>query len=693
MGKIWFVFFACVVFFMWGVSARVDVINNSKEVYYLGEDISGSLAITRESDLSALLMVYLACGNKTFTFYAMPVVVKTGELKEISLPSFPVYGGLLGECVIRAEIKGFDGSLIEENEGSVFRISDYLEADISAEKEYVEQGGSLAYSVALKKEGSYNISAVFEKEDVKIGFFKNFSRDLFLFNFSLPKNIKRGEGAVTIIVFDKNGNNIKEIFDVGIRAVIANLSSRVEGEKFKPKEKVTITAELLDYSGERVEDNISVVLKNPEGKAIENFWIGSGKSKEIYLQAYSVPGYYNLSVKKGELESNVAFEVSVVQDIIVSVENGFLVLGNEGNVKQKSENVLNASSSGKVYSIPLSVDIKPGEKQRFGLEENLPEGKYELRIGLGNISHVLKEVYVEDDRPLPKKISQGLNSITGKAVINTEDKSNFFVFVIAIVFASLIVFFVVRNKLKAGFVIRTGGLEDAHERVVGGLKMSLDKERKLKKEMQELFEKYVGKEVLEFSKKNKYGMEKKEIAVLFTDMRGFSKLFDSLDALEVIKILNMYFKSTNEIIRINGGFINKFVGDSVMALFNAPKDEREFVLRAVRSGIKIRGEIARVNARLKKQGLNEIEVGIGIDVGKAAVGVLGSREKSEYTAIGVPVNVAFRLQSEGTGSQVLVSEKIYELLKERIDVEYVGEMNFRNISKPVKVYNVLGFKV
>ena len=111
-----------------------------------------------------------------------------------------------------------------------------------------------------------------------------------------------------------------------------------------------------------------------------------------------------------------------------------------------------------------------------------------------------------------------------------------------------------------------------------------------------------------------------------------------------------------------------------MALFNAVVEDKNHFMKAVKSALEIKKEIAVLNERLKKKGIAPIEVGIGVDSGLCAVGNLGSKDKLEFSAIGTPVNIAFRLQSMSEGN-VLITERVYQKIKDKIKVEDLRILN------------------
>ena len=202
-----------------------------------------------------------------------------------------------------------------------------------------------------------------------------------------------------------------------------------------------------------------------------------------------------------------------------------------------------------------------------------------------------------------------------------------------------------------------------------------------------MFGSYVDSNILK--KDFKPEIRNKEISVLFTDIRGFSKFFDTNDSNKIAEMLNMYFSKSSSIIKRNNGFVNKFIGDSVMALFNALTNDNNHLINSVKSAIEIKKEMRILNEKLKSISLEPIKVGIGIDSGVCSIGLIGSKEKQEFTAIGIPVNIAFRLQSISNG-EILITENVYTKLKDRIKANYFGEFEMKNIKEKIKVYRVFG---
>ncbi|MEO0225605.1 MAG: adenylate/guanylate cyclase domain-containing protein, partial [candidate division WOR-3 bacterium] len=156
--------------------------------------------------------------------------------------------------------------------------------------------------------------------------------------------------------------------------------------------------------------------------------------------------------------------------------------------------------------------------------------------------------------------------------------------------------------------------------------------------------------------------ERKKVTIMFTDIREFTPLAESLPPEEVVTILNQYLTSMTSIIFKYEGTIDKFLGDGLMAIFGAPISHPDDVLRATKSAVEIQNSLRLENIKREKANLRPIYVGIGINVGEAVVGNIGSRERLDYTVIGDSVNLASRLQEYARGGEVVVSEMVYQEL-------------------------------
>lgn len=222
-------------------------------------------------------------------------------------------------------------------------------------------------------------------------------------------------------------------------------------------------------------------------------------------------------------------------------------------------------------------------------------------------------------------------------------------------------------------------------------------EKNIKTKAVKAFKKYVDPQVVEnVIKSGNYEIElggsKVDIACLFVDIRGFTTISESLDPTDVVVIINEYLSLTSKAILNNKGTLDKYIGDATMAIYNAPFPTDDYIYNAVLTGIEIAAGSQEIEKKfLEKYGVT-VSFGIGINCGKAVVGNIGSNFRMDYTAIGDTVNTAARLEGKAKAKEILITEAVYEAVKDRINAEFVDSYQFKGKTEFVNTYRVLGKK-
>jgi len=218
-----------------------------------------------------------------------------------------------------------------------------------------------------------------------------------------------------------------------------------------------------------------------------------------------------------------------------------------------------------------------------------------------------------------------------------------------------------------------------------------------KKRVLKAFERYVAPEIVkelgrDESFESRLGGERRDIAVLFVDIRGFTTMSESLQPEQVVDILNEYLNLTSQSIFNNQGTLDKFIGDATMAVFNAPMDLDDYVFKAVCAANDMRKGAELLEKKLIEQFGNSVQFGIGVNCGPAIVGNIGSEKRMDYTAIGDTVNTAARLESNAKRGEILISETVYDRIKDRIEAEPVGELSLKGKTQKIATYRLLEIK-
>jgi adenylate cyclase len=186
----------------------------------------------------------------------------------------------------------------------------------------------------------------------------------------------------------------------------------------------------------------------------------------------------------------------------------------------------------------------------------------------------------------------------------------------------------------------------------------------------------------------KLGGRKAYITTLFADIRGFTSFSESVSPEELVSVLNHFLAAAADAVLEEEGTVDKFLGDAVMAWFNAPVPQPDHTLRAVRAALTIRNALPELILGLP-EGV-ELSFGVGINVGDAVLGLVGTEKRLDYTAIGDSVNTAKRIQENAAGGQILISESAYRLVSTSVQAVQVEPITAKGKREPVKVYEVIG---
>ena len=212
-----------------------------------------------------------------------------------------------------------------------------------------------------------------------------------------------------------------------------------------------------------------------------------------------------------------------------------------------------------------------------------------------------------------------------------------------------------------------------------------------KAKIQKAINKYLPYNVVENIDNITLGGKKKDITVLFADIRNFTAITESMDASTTTNILNEYFSALIPIIEEHKGTLNKFVGDAVLAVFGDPEKSSNHALDAVQCAYKMLKKVKYLQNKWLDEGKPKIEIGVGIATGETFVGNIGSQNRLEYTVIGDTVNTANRIESYNKvyKTNFLISESTYERVKKYVDAITIKNVSIRGKSNKINLYEVI----
>lgn len=253
--------------------------------------------------------------------------------------------------------------------------------------------------------------------------------------------------------------------------------------------------------------------------------------------------------------------------------------------------------------------------------------------------------------------------------------------------------------LRAGIVIPTvAGLTAVALTFVVLTAINLLSEKEHSSMLRATFGRYVSPQILDYilahPENVHLGGERRDLTILFSDIRGFTSISEAAEPEEVVEMLNEYLTKMVEILLAHGGTLDKFIGDAVMGFWNAPADDDDHPFHAVRCAIAMIEETARIRARWETGGKAAIRIGIGINTGEAVAGNIGAEQVWSYTVIGDAVNLASRLESKNKdySTEIIISEFTKARIGDAFETVYLDDVKVKGKDKAVKIYEVKGVK-
>ena len=429
------------------------------------------------------------------------------------------------------------------------------------------------------------------------------------------------------------------------------------------------------------EENFEFLLKtinelvNKELDIDPNFFLedrGEGTSEDhIYLAVNDLLDrrlfQSTISNKIGEIAENVSSFGETIKSIfqllikVIQIDMASLIIKDQDTLLYMTYDY-----------IPLNIDYKDEVKEIFFKEltnEFESWDKYQvIEKSFSNIPHDEKKRYINSSLFIPI-------TLRGKeigALLITTEIHNYFTEKIC----ETIKLFIKNSSIVIDNSMLFKNMND------------------MSKKMNETFSKFLPQEVIsEFMHKDEDAMligEKRNCAILFSDIRSFTELSESKEPEEIVELLNEYFSKMVSVIESKGGHIDKFIGDAILAIFGAPKSYVDNNLRAINAAIEMRKELDLFNEKAVKDGKTTIDIGIGIHSGEAIVGNIGSMNRIDYTVIGDTVNLASRLEGLTKEYQfpIVISDALYNTVKNDVHVREIDTVRVKGKEKPTIIYGV-----
>ncbi|MFP2906690.1 CHASE2 domain-containing protein [Pyxidicoccus sp. 3LFB2] len=220
---------------------------------------------------------------------------------------------------------------------------------------------------------------------------------------------------------------------------------------------------------------------------------------------------------------------------------------------------------------------------------------------------------------------------------------------------------------------------------------TVDQEKsRLRHTFQHYLDASVMEQVLEHPERLKLGGERKELTVLFSDIRGFTSLSEQLSPEQLVSFINQYLTPMTDVVFTHGGTLDKYIGDAIMSFWGAPVDQPDHALRACRAALGFLDTLQALKLRWRAAGLPEVDIGVGINTGPMNVGHMGTESRFNYTVMGDAVNLASRLEAlnKEYGTRILIAEGTYLQVKDSVVARRLGSVRVKGKQEPVAIHEL-----
>jgi class 3 adenylate cyclase len=674
------------------ISASIESSSTLQEKYNLGEKIKASFDLTGEEDTQATAKVSLICGEYTIDYSTTLIDIEKDRRITINAPSLKPSVQMIGTCYINVLVESFDKNVIDQFKSNEFSITNELELNLELEQTEYLPGDKV--NININNAESYdNLNATFSFDDEA----SIFEFDQNSIEIELSEKIKSGSHEIFVVINDEFKNIEEATLTININPVPILLETELEKPDFNPQEKFNSKIKLIDQADNEIEgEEINIKLINKKGKEIFTTIIKSSEVLSFEFPQFIEPGKYFIISEFEDLKQENEIDINPVENIEIAFDKNLAYVKNIGNVEY--DKTVNIKLEEEFHDLILTrnINLKPDETKIIDLSKEVPMGDYTAsQINEDNESiSTPTPLSLEDNRNLIKKLLQEGTSITGYTISPAVKGSLIGIPLLLIVVIILSIFLSHKGIKKEVREVIAPTIK-AEKKKSNILNSMLKKSKKEKNKAHNILKQFVDPNIantLIEKKETKIQGEKKDISVLFTDIRGFTSITEKSEPWASVNMLNMYLEHMTEHVTKNNGTLNKFIGDSIMALYNAPTDNEDHIFDAIKTALGMKQELKKLNKTLKEKGLKEIKMGIGINSGKAIIGNIGTNKRMEYTAIGNTVNVAERLEENATADQILISKQTYNKIKDRINVKKIGEIELKNIEHPILVYDVIGLK-
>lgn len=503
----------------------------------------------------------------------------------------------------------------------------------------------------------------------------------------LWSKVKTGDGKTLLELRNPTGSGI--VGHVATTKETLNIPDAYQDPRFNPdadKRTGYVTRNILcmpvfNSSGKLIA--VTQLINKAQG--------AFNSSDEAFMRAFNIQA--GVALENAKLFESVLVEKQYQKDILQSLSDAVISTDLEGRIvtiNDAAVDLLGCPSGGdhlrerrdlwqeRLLNRPV-WEVMPIDSMRFRIEDSLGNGarhyvpEQTLKVALQQGEGESREDAIHPALPDPHQANHYRPWGDAKAPLLTADQV---------------------KTLERSVNLTVNPLTNPEGKVLGGLLVleDISQEKRMKSTLYRYMTPGVAERVMALGDDGLMKGERKDVTVLFSDIRGYTTLTENLEADKVVEMLNAYFETMVEAVFNFEGTLDKFIGDALMAVFGAPLPLTNHAWSAVQSALDMRRRLAQFNHERRHLKQPEIRIGIGISSGEVVSGNIGSQRKMEYTVIGDGVNLSSRLEgvTKEYGCDIVISEYTHTLCQDNIWVRELDRIRVKGKRQPVKLYELIG---
>ncbi|MBD2001223.1 GAF domain-containing protein [Leptolyngbya sp. FACHB-541] len=387
---------------------------------------------------------------------------------------------------------------------------------------------------------------------------------------------------------------------------------------------------------------------NPEDwpRAPECWKSSFNRSDQEFMQAFNIQA--GVALQNAKLFATVKQQEQMQRDILRSLSNAVFSTNKDGEViaaNESAKRLLGLDEQEKIEGRPITelIKIKEGDFSKWFV------------AALKGTGSKNRQQYYPDQTLISSEVEQHSVHLSINSIADVADDTH--------VYGALVV------------------MDDISD------------EKRLKNTMYRYMTQELAEELLRLDDP-KLGGDRKEVSILFSDIRSFTSIAESMEAEELVVMLNEYFESMVDAVFKHKGTLDKYIGDAIMAVFGSPLPLENHAWLAVQTAIDMRHRLEALNQKREADSKPAINIGIGINTDNVISGNIGSSRKMEFTAIGDGVNLGSRLEgaSKQYGCDIIISETTYQPCADQVWVRELDRIRVKGKNKPVSIYELVGLR-